>query len=102
MAKLEEFLEKLKSMPEEFTYHEMELDGKPGYLVEHMIHGTKTHFTYEAIENYGLSELIDATYQGKSLEHMTRVTGFFSKTESWNKGKLGELKERKREKNFGI
>lgn len=30
------------------------------------------------------------------VEGITRVTGFFSKTSSWNKGKLGELKERYR------
>ncbi|HRU11976.1 MAG TPA: anaerobic ribonucleoside-triphosphate reductase, partial [Methanomassiliicoccales archaeon] len=28
------------------------------------------------------------------VEGITRVTGFFSKTSGWNKGKLGELKER--------
>jgi anaerobic ribonucleoside-triphosphate reductase len=28
------------------------------------------------------------------IEIMTRVTGFFSKVNSWNKGKLGELKNR--------
>ena len=28
------------------------------------------------------------------VEGITRVTGFFSKTTSWNKGKLGELKDR--------
>jgi ribonucleoside-triphosphate reductase len=31
-----------------------------------------------------------------SIEGITRVTGFFSKTSSWNKGKLGELKDRHR------
>lgn len=30
-----------------------------------------------------------------NVEHITRVTGFFSKVEDWNKGKLGELKDRK-------
>ncbi len=30
------------------------------------------------------------------VEGITRVTGFFSKTNSWNKGKLGELKDRVR------
>lgn len=29
------------------------------------------------------------------VEHMTRVTGFFSKVEGWNKGKIAELKDRK-------
>ncbi len=31
-----------------------------------------------------------------NVEGITRVTGFFSKTNSWNKGKLGELKDRLR------
>jgi anaerobic ribonucleoside-triphosphate reductase len=34
--------------------------------------------------------------QSPDVEGITRVTGFFSKTSSWNKGKLGELKERHR------
>ncbi len=37
------------------------------------------------------------TYCGsEAVEGITRVTGFFSKTNSWNKGKLGELKQRNR------
>ena len=31
----------------------------------------------------------------KNVEHMTRVTGFFSKIEGWNKGKVAELKDRR-------
>lgn len=34
--------------------------------------------------------------QSPDVEGITRVTGFFSKISSWNKGKLGELKERHR------
>jgi anaerobic ribonucleoside-triphosphate reductase len=34
--------------------------------------------------------------QSPNVEGITRVTGFFSKISSWNKGKLGELKERHR------
>ncbi len=30
-----------------------------------------------------------------NIEMMTRVTGFFSKVHGWNKGKLGELRDRK-------
>jgi|TARA_Y100000310_G_scaffold330228_1_gene401524 anaerobic ribonucleoside-triphosphate reductase len=29
------------------------------------------------------------------VEIMTRVTGFFSKVNSWNQGKVGELKKRR-------
>jgi len=33
---------------------------------------------------------------------MTRVTGFFSKVNSWNKGKIGELKARRTAINANI
>lgn len=32
----------------------------------------------------------------KNVEAMTRVTGFFSKVNSWNQGKIAELKDRKK------
>lgn len=31
---------------------------------------------------------------GKDVEHITRVTGFFSVISKWNPGKTGELKDR--------
>jgi ribonucleoside-triphosphate reductase len=34
----------------------------------------------------------------KRIEGITRITGYFTKTSSWNKGKLGELKDRRRTK----
>jgi ribonucleoside-triphosphate reductase len=34
--------------------------------------------------------------QSSNVEGITRVTGFFSKTNSWNKGKIGELHDRLR------
>jgi len=37
-----------------------------------------------------------------NIEGITRVTGFFSKIDNWNKGKLGELKERHRTEVFTI
>ncbi len=42
--------------------------------------------------------LLDACPRCSSInvEGITRVTGFFSKTKSWNKGKIGELKDRHR------
>ncbi|MEM2884464.1 MAG: anaerobic ribonucleoside-triphosphate reductase [Thermoproteota archaeon] len=30
-----------------------------------------------------------------NVERMTRVTGFFSKVEGWNRGKVAELRDRK-------
>lgn len=37
-----------------------------------------------------------------NVEGITRVTGFFSKISSWNKGKIGELRDRRRESSFGV
>ncbi len=33
---------------------------------------------------------------GRNVEHITRVTGYFSKVSGWNKGKRGELADRHR------
>ena len=45
------------------------------------------------VEDWGMGT---CTHCGsKKLEVMTRVTGFFSKVNSWNKGKIGELKKRR-------
>jgi len=39
-------------------------------------------------------ELLAAINRGLEVENITRVTGYMTKTSQWNKGKLGELKER--------
>jgi hypothetical protein len=33
---------------------------------------------------------------GRNIEHITRVTGYFSRVSGWNKGKKGELADRQR------
>ncbi|MBU1026293.1 MAG: anaerobic ribonucleoside-triphosphate reductase [Candidatus Margulisbacteria bacterium] len=33
---------------------------------------------------------------GRNVEHITRVTGYFSRVSGWNKGKRGELMDRQR------
>ena len=35
-----------------------------------------------------------------ALEHWSRIVGYFSQIEHWNKGKLGELKDRRAAKAF--
>lgn len=70
--------------------------GKDGVFVLNKAFNTETHFTDEAIRMYKLERLLALTSQGKDVTHLTRVVGYFSKTESWNKGKVGELRERVR------
>lgn len=33
---------------------------------------------------------------GRNISHITRVTGYMSKVDGWNPGKVGELKDRQR------
>jgi ribonucleoside-triphosphate reductase len=33
------------------------------------------------------------------VDHVTRVTGYFSKDSMWNKGKIAELRDREKNKN---
>ncbi len=39
--------------------------------------------------------------QSKNVDGITRITGYFTKVSSWNKGKLGELRDRYRSKMAG-
>jgi hypothetical protein len=57
---------------------------------------TLTHASFRAIEANSLEALTAACAQGKDVDHITRVTGYFSRTSGWNKGKAGELKDRYR------
>ena len=36
----------------------------------------------------------------EKVDGITRITGYFTKISSWNKGKLGELKERNKNKGY--
>ena len=52
--------------------------------------------TYKAIADNTLDTLTAACVQGRDVDHITRVTGYFSRTSQWNKGKTAELKDRHR------
>jgi anaerobic ribonucleoside-triphosphate reductase len=57
---------------------------------------TVTHISFDAVESNTLETLAEACLQGKDVDHITRVTGYFSRTSGWNKGKTAELKDRHR------
>ena len=91
-----EFVNYLEKDSETYEVQETEMNNKRGIVVNNRIYDTRTFFTNEAIEENDISHLLKATHQGRNLETITRVTGFFSKTRGWNKGKTGELKQRSR------
>ena len=92
----QEFIGFLQSEEEHFEMAEAPLEGKNGVYVKNNTFDTETHFTNEVIASMELKDLIVATHQGRNIEQMTRVTGYFSKVAGWNKGKVGELRDRTR------
>jgi len=58
-----------------------------------------TAVTYAKLDEMTPEELEREINRGLLVEGMTRITGYFTKISSWNKGKLGELKDRNREAN---
>lgn len=73
--------------------YELETDG---VLIRNSRLGTLTHASFRAVERNTLETLTAACAQGRDVDHITRVTGYFSRTSGWNKGKAGELRDRHR------
>jgi len=55
-----------------------------------------TRITNAIIAQLSPEELMDQINRGLEVEHITRITGYFTKVSQWNKGKRGELKDRMR------
>lgn len=92
----EELIDYLNNRNSEYLWEEGEYKGEDGIFVKHLRFNTITHISDRHINRYDLNSVKAHLHQGKNVEHVTRVTGFFSKTSSWNPGKRGELVDRKR------
>ena len=55
-----------------------------------------TAITYEKVEQLSADDLLRAINRGLEVENITRITGYFTKVASWNPGKRGELKDRRK------
>ena len=55
-----------------------------------------TNFSEEALLGIDWPQVRASAAQGHDVDHITRVTGYFSKVSSWNRGKTRELKDRHR------
>ncbi len=49
-----------------------------------------------ALTKINEKQLEQILVHGRNVEHITRVTGYFSRVSGWNKGKRGELVDRHR------
>lgn len=87
-------LQELKSIlsRDPATYEFSEEDG--GIYITNKRFRTKIHVSYEAVANNDWVSIKQATVCGKDVQHITRVTGYFTIVEGWNKGKIGELRDR--------
>jgi hypothetical protein len=56
----------------------------------------KTKITFKALSKLSEDELDRILVNGRNVEQITRITGYFSKVGGWNKGKIGELHDRYR------
>lgn len=50
----------------------------------------------KALAELTVDKLQKVLVGGRDVEHITRVTGYFSRVSGWNKGKRGELSDRNR------
>lgn len=70
---------------------------KPCVFVEHTESCMITRLPVAAIRE-ATWDLVEEILIGKRepvvLQHMTRVVGYYSRIENWNKSKVGELKDR--------
>ena len=65
------------------------------YLPSHIF----TCFPAEVIEKADwklIEDVLTIKRDPQVLYHMTRVVGYYSRVENWNKSKLGELKDRQK------
>jgi hypothetical protein len=88
-------LEELTSWLDTHEEWDYQADEK-GLLVRNERVETLTHLSFDAVEKNTLGALTTACLQGRDVDHITRVTGYFSRTSGWNKGKTAELRDRHR------
>ncbi len=92
----EKFVGYLKKFPNIYDIEERINDEMTGFIVRDKQFDTLTFFSENAILDNNMDYLLNQTHHGKNIEQITRVTGYFSKVNSWNKGKKAELKDRYR------
>jgi len=91
-VKIEDFIS--TCIDQGYAWYKGEHEGKEGFFIGCERLDTTAHFTPEAVENNDWPTLQSQIVQGKDVRQVTRVVGYYSRVENWNKSKLGELKDR--------
>ena len=53
-----------------------------------------SHVTAKALPDLKWDALLTTVIGGRDVVHVTRIVGYYSRTNNWNRSKLGELKGR--------
>ncbi|MBN1384763.1 MAG: hypothetical protein JW983_07785 [Elusimicrobia bacterium] len=75
-----------------YVWAEGKHEGNDGYFISCKSLDTAAHFSIDAIEKNDWPVLQKHITQGKNVHHVTRIVGYYSRIENWNKSKKGELK----------
>jgi len=94
-----EFYDRIEAHPEleGQGLDEGESGGMPAALVLHRPSGAKYRVELDAVERHPwetLEAVLTGQREARVLSHMTRVVGYFSKVENWNRSKVAELRGR--------
>ncbi|MDQ7799545.1 MAG: hypothetical protein RDU76_11500 [Candidatus Edwardsbacteria bacterium] len=82
--------EKLLAEPNVYEF----LEEAAAMVITNKKHGVTVRATHQAIAENDWETIKAQTVGGRDVLHITRVTGYFTIVEGWNKGKLGELHDR--------
>jgi len=88
--KLDDFIIKVVGMRYDWKKEKNEA-GEDGILLGKPGVETLLHVTYKGIETQDWDDLKKGI---PDVSHVTRIVGYYSKVENWNKAKVGELKDR--------
>lgn len=92
-------IEELSKFLEERPYILWQTDEEGNFLFKHEHYdkeNEKLKVTPQALAKISVAELERGIVNGRNVDHITRITGYFSKVSGWNKGKRGELTDRAR------
>ena len=66
-------------------------------IIKHKVSGVKTRLSVETITECNwddIAAVLTCNRDAHALTHMSRVVGYYSMINNWNKSKIGELKDR--------
>ena len=92
-------IDELNKFLEERPYVLWQMDEEGNFYFKHELYDKeeeKVKVTPQALLKLSAAELEKVLVNGRNVDHITRITGYFSKVSGWNKGKRGELADRHR------